>query len=109
MQDTKDEGISAKILSKVAVKLNATRLELLACHLGIDPFQFDAIKEDHTKHYERAMAVLKEWYNMGKGGITELYQTLQETGHYQAARQSVLIYIHENCIIMYEYVITDYL
>lgn len=87
VQDTKDEGITMKVLSKVAVKLNATRLEPLACHLGIDSFQYDAIKEDNTKHYERAMAVLKEWYNMGKGGIGELYQSLQETGHYQAARQ----------------------
>ena len=84
--DTKDEGITTKLLSKVAVKLSATKLEQLACHLGIDSFQYDAIKEDNSKHYERAMAVLKEWYNMGKGGIAELHQSLQETGHYQAAR-----------------------
>jgi len=80
----KDEVATMKLLSKVATKLDVPRLEHLACHLGID--SYDAIKADNHHYNERSMAVLKEWYDIGKGDISDLQQALQETGHHKAAR-----------------------
>jgi len=80
----KDEVQTMKLFSKLALKLNANKLELLACQLGVD--SYDAIKIDNLRHHERSMAVLKEWYNMGKGNLHDLLQALRETGHYQAAK-----------------------
>ena len=80
----KDEAVTIKLLSKVATKLDVPKLEHLACHLGID--SYDIIKADNHHHFERSMAVLKEWYDMGKGNISDLQQALQKTGHYKAAR-----------------------
>jgi len=73
-----------KMLSKIAAKLDVPKLEHLACHLGID--SYDAIKADNHHSFERSMGVLKEWYDMGKGDISDLHLALQETGHHKAAR-----------------------
>jgi len=80
----KDEVQTMKLLSMLAMKLNANKLELLACHLGVN--SYDAIKVDNPKYHERSMAVLREWYNMGKGNLNDLSQALKETGHVQAAK-----------------------